>query len=207
MAYESRISLSASSFWKNTDVDWDPVARLGKRYNYHCYGTSCSEVEVDLLTGHHEILDTEIVMDVGRSLNPAVDIGQIEGAFTQGVGLMTIEQELYNTKGQLLTRGPGAYKIPGFGDIPKKLKVSLYDKFSNRHGLYHSKGVGEPPLFMGASVFFALRDALKNVSEQNVLQFDSPATVERIRMICDDQFSKIARDSTAKTETPWCIER
>ena len=79
------------------------------------------------------------MMDVGRSLNPAVDIGQIEGAFMQGVGLMTLEEELFNKKGQLLTRGPGAYKIPGFQNIPKKFKVSLYDKFSNRHGLYHSK--------------------------------------------------------------------
>jgi xanthine dehydrogenase molybdopterin-binding subunit B len=79
------------------------------------------------------------MMDVGKSLNPSVDIGQVEGAFMQGVGLMTMEEELYNPKGQLLTRGPGAYKIPGFGDIPKKFKVSLYDKYSNKHGLYHSK--------------------------------------------------------------------
>jgi len=207
MAYLQRISLSATGFWRTPDVTWDPIARVGKRYNYQCYGTSASEVEVDLLTGHHEILETEILMDVGRSLNPAVDVGQIEGAFMQGVGLMTIEEELYNQKGQLLTRGPGAYKIPGFGDIPKKFKVSLYDQYSNRHGLYHSKGVGEPPLFMGASVFFAIRDAVKSSTAAKVLQFDSPATVERIRMACDDPFSQKAKATTGHTDHPWCVRR
>ena len=129
-------------------------------------------------------------MDVGRSLNPAVDIGQIEGAFMQGVGLFTMEEELYSTKGVLLTRGPGAYKIPGFRDIPSKFRVSLYDEWSNRHGLYHSKAVGEPPLFMGSSVFFAIRDAIKSsFSSNSVLEFHSPATVENIRMSLNDTFA------------------
>jgi xanthine dehydrogenase/oxidase len=115
---------------------------------------------------------------------------------------MTMEEELYSPTGRLLTRGPGAYKIPGFGDIPAKLKVSLYDKFSNRHGLYHSKvrkhrlsgarifqGVGEPPLFMGAGVFYALRDAIRQTNSEPVLDWHSPATVERIRLSVGDSLS------------------
>ncbi|CAG5113950.1 Oidioi.mRNA.OKI2018_I69.chr2.g8039.t1.cds [Oikopleura dioica] len=206
-AYFQRISLSATAFWKAPDVTWDPVARIGKRYNYYCYGACGADVEVDLLTGHHTIRDAEIMMDVGRSLNPAVDIGQVEGAFMQGVGLMTIEEELYSPTGRLLTRGPGAYKIPGFGDIPAKLKVSLYDKFSNRHGLYHSKGVGEPPLFMGAGVFYALRDAIRQVNTDKLLDWHSPATVERIRLSVGDALSTSAKSTTPATDAPWCVRR
>ncbi|CAG5080707.1 Oidioi.mRNA.OKI2018_I69.PAR.g9688.t1.cds [Oikopleura dioica] len=138
-AYLQRISLSASAFGQSSRIEWDPVTRIGRKYNYYCYGVCGSEVEVDLLTGDHIIREVEILMDIGKSLNPAVDIGQIEGAFIQGVGLMTLEEELFKPEGEQLTKGPGSYKIPAFGDIPEKFKVSLFDKTSNRHGLFHSK--------------------------------------------------------------------
>ena len=131
--------MSATGHWVNDSINYDPKTRRGKKYDYHTYGVAGSEVEVDLLTGHHEIIETEILMDLGRPINPGVDLGQIEGAFTQGVGLMTIEEELYSPDGKLLTRGPGAYKIPGFSNIPKKFKVSIYEKSKNKTGIYRSK--------------------------------------------------------------------
>jgi len=203
-AYMERISLSASGFWKSRKVTWDPVTRIGRRWNYYCYGASASEVEIDLLTGEHQQVASHVVMDVGRSLNPAVDIGQVEGAFVQGLGLFTMEEQLFSPNGSLLTRGPGAYKIPGFRDIPAQLSISLYDQWSNRHGLYHSKAVGEPPLFMGASVFFAIRDAVEQANP-TMLDFHSPATVENIRMSLDDTLAKKATEAAGTSDKPWCV--
>ncbi len=119
------------------------------------------EVEIDTLTGDFQVLRADIVMDLGKSINPSVDIGQIEGAFVQGLGWTTIEETLYLRSGQLLTRGPGNYKIPGFSDIPIDFRVSLLADSENRRAVHSSKAVGEPPLFLGASAFFALRDAIK----------------------------------------------
>jgi xanthine dehydrogenase/oxidase len=135
-------------------------------------------------------------MDIGRSINPAIDYGQIEGAFVQGQGLFTMEESLWTRSGQLATRGPGTYKIPGFADIPQVFNVSFLQDNKEKtmwktlRSIQSSKGIGEPPLFMGSSVLFALRDALsharreRGVSEPLVL--DSPATVERLRLAVGD---------------------
>ncbi|KAL9059901.1 MAG: hypothetical protein Q9162_000971 [Coniocarpon cinnabarinum] len=136
-------------------------------------------------------------MDVGRSINPAIDYGQIEGAFVQGMGLFTMEESLWlRSTGNIFTKGPGAYKIPGFRDIPQVFNVSLLKdvEWENLRTIQRSRGVGEPPLFMGSSVFFAIRDALKAArrqwektpGESGVLKLWSPATVERIRLACND---------------------
>ena len=109
MAYMERISLSACGFWKSNKITYDPVTRIGRRWNYYCYGAAASEVEIDVLTGEHQQRATHIVMDVGRSLNPAVDIGQVEGAFVQGLGLFTMEEPLFSNDGRLLTKGPGLF--------------------------------------------------------------------------------------------------
>lgn len=160
---------------------------------------ACSEVEVDLLTGDHTVLRTDIKMDVGRSINPAIDYGQIEGAFVQGQGLFTMEESLWTRNGQLFTRGPGTYKIPGFSDIPQEFNVSFLQGVSWRHlrSIQSSKGVGEPPLFLGASVLFALRDALLSARKDNTVQehltFDSPATAERIRLATGDSILEMSR--------------
>uniref|UniRef100_A0A6I8P479 xanthine dehydrogenase n=1 Tax=Ornithorhynchus anatinus TaxID=9258 RepID=A0A6I8P479_ORNAN len=167
---------------------------------YFSFGVACSEVEIDCLTGEHKNIRTDIVMDVGTSLNPAIDIGQVEGAFVQGLGLFTLEELHYSPEGSLLTRGPNAYKIPGFGDIPTKFNVSLLRDNPNRKAIFASKAVGEPPLLLAASVFFAIKDAICAARAQQserqldlIFQLDSPATPERIRNACVDKFSAMVR--------------
>ncbi|KAK5046620.1 hypothetical protein LTR84_007381 [Exophiala bonariae] len=202
-AYLDRVNLSASGFWKMPKVgykwgnfDFDTVNPM---YYYFTQGVACSEVEVDLLTGDHTVLRTDIKMDVGRSINPAIDYGQIEGAFVQGQGLFTMEESLWTRSGQLFTRGPGTYKIPGFSDIPQEFNVSFLQGVSWRHlrSIQSSKGVGEPPLFLGAAVLFALRDALLSARKDNDvkehLTFDSPATAERIRLAAGDSILEMSR--------------
>jgi xanthine dehydrogenase/oxidase len=129
-------------------------------FDYFAYGVGVSVVEIDCLTGDHTVLRTDIVMDVGESLNPAIDVGQIEGAFMQGYGLFVMEQMMHTPSGRIVTQGPGAYKLPSAGDIPASLNVSLLRGSSNPRAVYSSKAVGEPPLFLAASVFFAIRRAI-----------------------------------------------
>jgi xanthine dehydrogenase/oxidase len=135
-------------------------------------------------------------MDIGRSINPAIDYGQIEGAFVQGQGLFTMEETLWTRDGQLATRGPGNYKIPGFSDIPQEFNVSFLQGVSWNHlrSIQSSKGVGEPPLFLGATVLFALREALVSARRDNgivaPLVLDSPATAEKLRLAVGDEILK-----------------
>lgn len=176
-------------------------------------GAACTEVELDLLTGDHTVLRTDIKMDVGRSINPAIDYGQIEGAFVQGQGLFTIEESLWTNdgSGQLATRGPGTYKIPGFSDIPQEFNVSFLKGVSWKsiRSIQSSKGIGEPPLFLGSTVLFALRDALLSAREQNgvtePLVLDSPATAERLRLAVGDELVKMATVVPEPEEKPFFL--
>lgn len=150
-------------------------------------------------------------MDIGDSLNPAVDIGQIEGAFVQGYGLYTMEEIRIRPDGTRLTRGPGNYKIPSADDAPRHFNVKLLKGSSNKSAIFSSKAVGEPPLFLGATVFFAIREAIKNYREEHghtgFFRMDSPATPERIRMLCEDSIiSKIPELPDASTFTPWVVD-
>ncbi|KAL4930430.1 Molybdopterin-binding domain of aldehyde dehydrogenase-domain-containing protein [Aspergillus undulatus] len=201
-AYRDRVNLSATGFYKVPSIgyDWgnyDPDT-VKPMYFYWTQGVACTEVELDLLTGDHTVLRTDIKMDVGRSINPAIDYGQIEGAFVQGQGLFTMEESLWTQSGQLATRGPGNYKIPGFADIPQEFNVSFLQGvgWKTLRSIQSSKGIGEPPLFLGSTVLFALRDALgyarreRGVNEPLVL--DSPATVERLRLAVGDEIAKRA---------------
>ncbi|KAJ8045585.1 Xanthine dehydrogenase/oxidase [Holothuria leucospilota] len=200
-AYMDRTSLSATGFYKTPDItgyDWtgtDKTSKETRPFDYFCYGSAVSEVEIDCLTGDHQVLRADIVMDVGDSLNPAVDIGQVEGAFAQGYGLFVLEDYRYSPSGHLLTKGPGFYKIPSFGDIPKQLNVFLLDRSPNVRAVCSSKAVGEPPLFLAASVFFAIRDAISSARADAGLtgdfRLDSPACAERIRLACEDEFVKM----------------
>ncbi|XP_078351392.1 xanthine dehydrogenase/oxidase-like [Oculina patagonica] len=193
-AYFDRVNLSANGFYKVPDVGYDWETNTGQPYSYFSYGAACSEVEIDCLTGDHQVLRTDIVMDVGTSLNPAIDIGQIEGAFVQGMGLYTIEEVRCSQNGSLWTTGPGAYKIPGFADIPVEFNVHLLRNAPNDKAIYSSKGVGEPPLLLSSSVFFAIKDAVTSARRESgikgIFRLDSPATSERIRMACVDQFTE-----------------
>ncbi|XP_053315311.1 xanthine dehydrogenase/oxidase [Spea bombifrons] len=208
-AYVDRVSLSATGFYKTPDIGYDPVKNEGNASSYFSYGVACSEVEIDCLTGDHKNLRTDIVMDVGTSLNPAIDIGQIEGAFVQGMGLFTLEEMRYSPDGFLYTRGPGMYKIPAFGDIPSEFNVSLLRDCPNSKAIYSSKAVGEPPLFLSASIFFAVKDAITSArAESNItglFQLDSPATPERIRNACIDNFTKLCPVAKPGTFKPWAV--
>ncbi|KAL4623910.1 xanthine dehydrogenase/oxidase isoform X1 [Arapaima gigas] len=209
-AYFDRVNLSANGFYKTPDLGYNFETNQGKPFNYFTYGVGCSEVEIDCLTGDHKNLHTSIVMDVGNSLNPAIDIGQVEGAFMQGVGLFTLEELRYSPEGVLLTRGPGMYKIPAFGDIPIELKVSLLRDSPNEKAIFSSKAVGEPPLFLAASVFYAIKDAITAARAESGLsgpfRLDSPATAERIRNACEDSFTKLCPPAEPGTFKPWAVQ-
>nr|XP_060610128.1 xanthine dehydrogenase/oxidase [Anolis sagrei ordinatus] len=208
-AYQNCVSLSATGFYRIPDLDYDPEKNEGRAFAYFSYGVACSEVEIDCLTGDHKNLRTDIVMDVGTSLNPAIDIGQIEGAFVQGVGLFTLEELRYSPEGNLYTRGPGMYKIPAFGDIPTEFHVSLLRDCPNSKAIYSSKAVGEPPLFLSASVFYAIKDAIIAARQESGLKepfrLDSPATPERIRNACVDVFTKMCPSAKPGTFKPWSV--
>ncbi|KAH8586412.1 xanthine dehydrogenase [Bisporella sp. PMI_857] len=203
-AYVDRVNLAAEGFWKMPRIGYTwgnyDVNTVKPMYYYFTQGVGCSEVELDLLTGDHTVLRTDIKMDVGRSINPAIDYGQIEGAFVQGQGLFTMEESLWTRSGQLFTRGPGTYKIPGFSDIPQEFNVSFLqdvpDGWKSLRSIQSSKGTGEPPLFLGSTVLFALRDALVAARKMNgveeYLTLDSPATAEKLRLAVGDDILKMS---------------
>lgn len=205
-AYEDRVSLSATGFYKMPDINFDNQTYTGRPFDYFCNGAACSEVEIDCLTGDHRVIRTDIVMDVGQSLNPSIDIGQIEGAFIQGYGLFMLEQLKISPDGFVYTTGPGSYKIPGFNNIPSEFNVSFLQGSKNPRAVYSSKAVGEPPLFLSASVFFATKDAIssarRDAGDSNPFQLDSPATPEKIRMACKDNFMKQIRIETSDPSKP-----
>ena len=199
-AYLERVNLSANGFWKMPRIGYKwgtyDIKEVKPMYYYFTQGVACTEVELDCLTGDHTVLRTDIKMDIGRSINPAIDYGQIEGAFVQGQGLFTMEESLWTQSGQLFTKGPGTYKIPGFSDIPQIFNVSFLQgvEWGHLRSIQSSKGVGEPPLFMGATVLFALREALVSARRDNGVEeklvLDSPATAERLRLAVGDDILK-----------------
>jgi len=210
-AFFDRVSLSSVGFHATPDIGYDFKTNSGNAFNYFTYGVGCSLVEIDCLTGDHQVIRTDIVMDLGESLNPAIDIGQVEGAFTQGYGLFVMEQLLHSPSGSLITRGPGAYKIPSFNDIPAQFNVCLLRGASNPRAVYSSKAVGEPPLFLAASVFWAIKEAVKSARKDagvsSSFHLDSPATAERIRLACEDRFVREVAELPAEgTYRPWCLQ-
>lgn len=201
-AHMDRVSLSTTGFYATPIEGFDWRKKVGTPFAYFTWGAACSEVEIDCLTGDHRVLRSDIVMDVGQSINPAIDVGQIEGAFAQGYGLTVLEELVTDdrntrTPGRVFTRGPSTYKIPGFRDIPLQLNVHLLPKSENAGTIHSSKGVGEPPLHLGASVYFAIKRAIAAARAEEKLtgdfDLDSPATCERIRMSCQDRFTRMLR--------------
>jgi xanthine dehydrogenase/oxidase len=200
-AYLERVNLSANGFWKMPRIGYTwgnyNIETQKPMYYYFTQGVAISEVELDALTGSHTVLRTDIKMDIGRSINPAIDYGQIEGAFVQGLGLFTMEESLWTQEGKLATTGPGTYKIPGFSDIPQEFNVSFLQgvEWGHLRSIQSSKGVGEPPLFLGASVLFALRMAVMSARKDNgvnePLVLDSPATPEKLRLAVGDEILKM----------------
>jgi xanthine dehydrogenase large subunit len=183
-AYYDRVQLSAAGFYKTPKIHWDRAAGKGRPFYYFAYGAACSEVSIDTLTGEYLIDRTDILHDVGRSLNPAIDIGQVEGAFVQGVGWLTTEELWWDAKGRLRTHAPSTYKIPLASDRPKVFNVDLADWSENREQtIGRSKAVGEPPFMLGISVFEAISMAVASIADYAVCpRLDAPATPERVLM-------------------------
>ncbi|EEX16945.1 xanthine dehydrogenase, molybdopterin binding subunit [Citreicella sp. SE45] len=181
LCYEGRVSLSATGFYKTPKVDWDRIRGQGRPFFYFAYGAACTEVVLDTLTGEYRILRTDILHDCGASLNPALDIGQIEGGYVQGAGWLTTEELVWDDKGRLRTHAPSTYKIPACSDRPEVFNVALWDGRNAEETIYRSKAVGEPPFMLGISAFLALSDAVAACGEAYP-ELDAPATPERLLM-------------------------
>ncbi|KAK1313897.1 Xanthine dehydrogenase 1 [Acorus calamus] len=199
--YMERIDLSAHGFYITPDIGFDWKSAKGIPFSYFTYGAAFAEVEIDTLTGDFHTRMADVVLDLGHSLNPAIDVGQIEGAFIQGLGWVALEELKWGDAdhkwirpGSLYTCGPGSYKIPSLNDIPLRFNVALLKGVPNPKAIHSSKAVGEPPFFLASSVFFAIKDAIisarSNAGHDGWFPLDSPATPERIRMACADEFTK-----------------
>jgi xanthine dehydrogenase large subunit len=183
-AYLARIQLSAAGFYKTPGIHWDRAKGKGRPFYYFAYGAAVSEVSVDTLTGEYQVDRVDVLHDAGRSLNPALDIGQIEGAFVQGMGWLTTEELWWDDKGRLRTHAPSTYKIPLASDRPKIFNVKLADWAENREPtIRRSKAVGEPPFMLPISVLEALGMAVASIADyRNAPKLDAPATPERVLM-------------------------
>ena len=179
-AYLARVSLSSTGFYKTPKIHWDPATGKGRPFFYFAYGAACSEVLVDVTTGEMKVQRVDILHDVGRSLNPAVDIGQIEGGFVQGMGWLTTEELVFHTDGRLLTHAPSTYKIPCASDVPEHFQIALWDGANREDTIYRSKAVGEPPLMLAISAFAATADAIHSLNAAVPVPLDAPATPESI---------------------------
>lgn len=180
-AYLARVQLWSDGFYATPGLHWDAKTMTGHPFSYFAYGAAVSEVVVDTLTGEFKLLRVDALYDAGRSLNPAIDIGQVEGAFIQGMGWLTTEELWWNAAGKLMTHAPSTYKIPGVSDCPEDFRVRLFDNANVEDSIHRSKAVGEPPLLLPFSVFFAIRDAISAVGEHKVNPpLNAPATCEAI---------------------------
>ncbi|KAH3763246.1 xanthine dehydrogenase [Pelomyxa schiedti] len=208
-AYAARVDLCAHGFYETPCVTLDFATGKGNPFYYYVFGAACTEVEIDTLTGDHTILRSDIVIDIGKSLNPSVDIGQIEGAFIQGYGWSVLEELVNFPNGSYYTLGPSTYKIPGIVDVPADFRVYMLRDSDNPEAIHSSKGVGEPPLCLGHSVFFAIQSAISSARAeegiQGFFQFSIPASCEQIRLACRDAFTDPTPNAGVKGES-WSTE-
>jgi xanthine dehydrogenase large subunit len=180
-AYVARVQLWSDGFYATPGLHWDAASMNGNPFSYFSYGAAVSEVVVDTLTGEWKLLRADVLYDAGKSLNPAIDIGQVEGAFIQGTGWLTTEELWWNKDGKLMTHAPSTYKIPGVSDCPRDFRVRLFDNSNVADSIHRSKATGEPPLLLAFSVFFAIRDAVSSVGDHKINPpLNAPATSEQI---------------------------
>lgn len=180
-AYQARVQLWSDGFYATPKLHWDRQTMTGRPFFYFAYGAAVSEVIVDTLTGEWKLLRADLLHDAGESINPAVDIGQVEGAFIQGMGWLTTEELWWNPDGALMTHAPSTYKIPSVNDCPADFRVNLFANSNVEDTILRSKAVGEPPLLLPFSVFFAIRDAIASVAGNRMQPpLDAPATSESI---------------------------
>ena len=181
LAYANRIQLWSDGFYRTPKIHYDKTTLTGRPFYYFAYGAACTEVAIDTLTGENRVLRVDILHDVGRSINPAIDIGQIEGGFVQGMGWLTTEQLVWDKQGRLATHAPSTYKIPATGDIPDHFKVDLWPEPNREDNVFGSKAVGEPPFMLAISVFEALRDAVAQArGDGAAVRLQAPATAEAV---------------------------
>jgi xanthine dehydrogenase large subunit len=181
LAYANRIQLWSDGFYRTPKIHYDKTTLTGRPFYYFAYGAACTEVAIDTLTGESRVLRVDILHDVGHSINPAIDRGQIEGGFVQGMGWLTCEQLVWDEAGRLRTHAPSTYKIPAIGDIPAHLEVDFWPEPNREDNVHGSKAVGEPPFMLAISVFEALRDAVASTlpAGQRV-NLEAPATPEHV---------------------------
>ncbi|MBI3198328.1 MAG: xanthine dehydrogenase molybdopterin binding subunit [Rhodospirillales bacterium] len=182
LCWMGRVSLSATGFYKTPKIHWDAAAMRGRPFFYFSFGAAMAEVAIDTLTGESRVLRADLVQDCGASLNPAIDLGQIEGAFVQGQGWFTCEELWWDAKGRLRTVGPSTYKIPGSRDAPAVFNVKMLENAPSREAtIFRSKAVGEPPLLLATAVWTALKDAISAAGDRKTaVRLDAPATPERV---------------------------
>ncbi|MDO8449411.1 MAG: xanthine dehydrogenase molybdopterin binding subunit [Rhodoferax sp.] len=183
LAYANRIQLWSDGFYRTPKIHYDKTTLSGRPFYYFAYGAACTEVAIDTLTGENRVLRVDILHDVGRSINPAIDIGQIEGGFVQGMGWLTTEQLVWDDKGQLSTHAPSTYKIPTAGDVPEHFQIDLWTEPNREDNVFGSKAVGEPPFMLAISVYEALRDAVAQArGDDQPVRLTAPATAENVLM-------------------------
>jgi len=183
MAYRERVQLSAAGFYRTPKIHYDYATHHGRPFLYFACGAAAAEVEIDTLTGENRLLRVDILHDCGRSLNPAIDRGQIEGGFVQGMGWLTTEELVWDPDGRLRTHAPSTYKIPSCGDVPAAFNLDFFDDSEHADSAVHkSKAVGEPPLMLGIAMFQALQDAVCAACPGATPRLDAPATPERVLM-------------------------
>ncbi|MCF8505945.1 MAG: xanthine dehydrogenase molybdopterin binding subunit [Caulobacter sp.] len=186
-AWFSRVSLSAAGYYRTPKIHYDRASHQGRPFLYYAWGAAVSEVIIDALTGENRCLRTDILHDCGKSLNPAIDLGQIEGGFVQGMGWLTTEELVFDDRGVLKTHAPSTYKIPTASDRPPVLNIDFWHEPNAEPTIHRSKAVGEPPLMLAISVFSALTQAVAAAGDNRVMpDLDAPATPERILMAVDD---------------------
>ncbi len=196
-AYLARVPLSATGFYRTPKINFDRKSARGRPFYYFAYGAAVSEVVIDTLTGEYRLVRVDILHDVGKSINPAVDIGQIEGGFLQGMGWLTMEELCWNEDGALTTHAPSTYKIPAASDWPEDVRIDIYRRGRNREPTIHrSKAVGEPPLMLAISVFQAIGDALGATCQHRIApRLDAPATPERVLMALEAMRTALDREA------------
>ncbi|HEX6111266.1 MAG TPA: xanthine dehydrogenase molybdopterin binding subunit [Geminicoccaceae bacterium] len=202
LAHQHRVQLSAAGFYRTPKIWYDRARARGRPFYYFAYGAAVSEVVLDTLTGEYRVLRADLLHDVGRSINPAIDLGQIEGGFVQGMGWLTTEELCWNERGELTTHAPSTYKIPTASDLPADFRVRIWEKGVNRENVVgRSKAVGEPPLMLGLSVFHAVNDAIASVAGGRLSPaLDAPATPERVLFAIEDLKRRVAATEPAAAQ-------
>ena len=200
LAYMARTSLSATGFYKTPKITYDRSTFSGRPFFYYAYGAAVSEVIIDTLTGENRVIRADLLHDCGKSINPAIDLGQVEGGFTQGVGWLTSEELWWNENGELKTHAPSTYKIPTCSDLPVDFRVAMLESAANREETIHrSKAVGEPPLMLSLSVFHAVKDAVASIDDYEQSPcLNAPTTPEAILRSIDELQSRMT-SGTRKT--------